>query len=73
MSTSEGSKNYFLKISTTKVEAKLTLNTNKTELIIFSSNNSDFGSIFYKKFSQNKNVADTLVFKLTGTLISMSS
>ena len=27
---------------------KLTLNTNKTELIFFSRNNSDFGSIFYK-------------------------
>ena len=27
---------------------KLTLNTNKTELILFSRDNSDFGSIFYK-------------------------
>ena len=27
---------------------KLTLNTNKTELIFFSRDNSDFGSIFYK-------------------------
>ena len=27
---------------------KLTLNTNKTELIFFSRNNLDFGSIFYK-------------------------
>ena len=27
---------------------KLTLNTNKTELIFFSGDNSDFGSIFYK-------------------------
>ena len=27
---------------------KLTLNTNKTELIFFSRNNSDFASIFYK-------------------------
>ena len=27
---------------------KLTLNTNKTELIFFSPDNSDLGSIFYK-------------------------
>ena len=27
---------------------KLNLNTNKTELIFFSRNNSDFESIFYK-------------------------
>ena len=27
---------------------KLTLNTNKTELIFFSRDNSEFGSIFYK-------------------------
>ena len=28
---------------------KLTLNTNKTELILFSRGNSDFGSIFFYK------------------------
>ena len=32
---------------------KLTLNTNKTELIFFSRHNSDFGSIFYKKRSSH--------------------
>ena len=36
---------------------KLTLNTNKTEVIFFSRNNSDFGSIFYKNevFTTEKN------------------
>ena len=44
---------------------KLTLNTNKTELIFFSRDNSDFGSIFFTKakFSQHKKNADILVFK----------
>ena len=54
---------------------KLTLNTNKTRLIFFSGYNSDFGSIFFTKtkFSQQKKVADILVFKLRGILVSMSS
>ena len=53
---------------------KLTLNATKTELIFFSRNNSNFGSIFYKKeILITKNVVDTLVVKLTGTVISMSS
>ena len=42
--------------------------TNKFELIIFSRKVSDFGSTFYK----NKNVADTLISKWTGILISKS-
>ena len=46
----------------------------QNRITLFSLNNSGLGSIFIKtKFSQNKNVADTLVFKLTGPLISMSS
>ena len=32
---------------------KLTLNTNKTELIFFSRDNSDFGSIFLQKRSSH--------------------
>ena len=54
---------------------KLNLNTNKTELIFFSGNNSDFGSIFFTKtkFSQNKKVADISVFKLTEILVALSS
>ena len=52
---------------------KLTLNTNKTELIFFSRDKSDFGSIFFQKFSQQKKVADTLVFKMTGILVLRSS
>ena len=53
---------------------KLTVNTNKTEINFFSRDNSDFGSFFTKtKFSQHKKVADILVFKLTGILVSRSS
>ena len=35
---------------------KLTLNTNKTELIFFSLDNSDFGSVFFlqKRSSDNR-------------------
>ena len=53
---------------------KLTLNANKTKLIFFSLTSSDFGSIFYKnEVLTTKKVADILVFKLTGILVSMSS
>ena len=53
---------------------KLTLNTNKTELIFFSRDNTDFGSNFVQKLStHNIKFADILVIKLTGTLVSMSS
>ena len=53
---------------------KLTLNTNKTELVFFSCDNSDFGSIFLKtKFSQHNKVADIWAFKLTGIFVSKSS
>ena len=53
---------------------KLTLNTNKTELIFFSRDESDFGYIFNKnEFLTTKKVADILVFKLTRILASMSS
>ena len=53
-----------------KAEEYVEMNTNKTELIFFSRNSSDFGSIFFTKtkFSQHKKVADILVFKLTGIL-----
>ena len=53
---------------------KLTLNTNKTKVIFFSRDNSDFGSILYKnEVLTTKKVADILVFNLTGILFSMSS
>ena len=43
---------------------KQTLNTNKTELIFFSRNNSVFGSFFLQKQRSHntKKVADILVF-----------
>ena len=46
---------------------KLTLNTNKTQLIFFSPDNFDFGSIFFQKRSSHntEKIADILVFKLT--------
>ena len=46
---------------------KLTLNTNKTELTLFSRNNSDFTKT---KFSQHKEAADILAFKLTDRNLS---
>ena len=53
---------------------KLTLSTNKTQLIFFSRDNSDFGSVYYKtRSSQQTKVADIMVIKLTGILVSMSS
>ena len=53
---------------------KLTLNTNKTELI-FSRAIILISDLFLTKtkFSQQKRVADILVFKLTGILVSKSS
>ena len=54
---------------------KLTLKTNKTKLIYFSRDSSDFGSIFFlqKRSSHNKKFADILVFKLTVILVTRSS
>ena len=49
---------------------KLFLNTNKTELIFFLRNNSDFGSMFYKnEVLTTQKIADILVFKLTKILV----
>ena len=53
---------------------KLTLNTNKTELI-FSRAIIFISDLFFRKtkFSQHKKVAYILVFNLTGILVSMNS
>ena len=53
---------------------KLTLNTNKTELIFFSRDNSNFGSNFYKnEVLTAQKIADILVFKMTGILVLRNS
>ena len=53
---------------------KLTLKTNKTELIFFSRKNSDIGSFSYKnEVLTTQKIADILVLELTGILSSTSS
>ena len=67
-------KEFFQKTEECVEMNKLTLNTNETELTMFSRNSSDFGSVFLNtKFPQHKKLADILVFKFTGTLFLMSS